>query len=760
MSEEAAYEISNVNCGDCVNTVKNELANYKSKITIVSAIVVPGTGKGYLEVIYRNRVEDETEVKNALSAIGHDIEDTLPRVDSRTLLYRGIIATVLGIVQLVLSMLQITFTGNTLYVALALNCLVMLYSGQKIYAGAYHNLKIPKFSMDLLFSVGATLALGMALLPVFVHTMPVDMMMCSAPLLMFGIRNLGKYIQEKISRYLADVNLLARLRTQKVTVIKKGKQTSEPEYDIYQLETGDVIELNSGEIIPTDGECVTETGVQINDSVISGQNNSRLFKKGEKLVAGMEARSKFQMKVAVPVKQCSVAVRQRRMIKAFSQKTPIEKTADTMLQYFVPAVFLTSLASGLSVWLVTHDPWLVAHMVVVIIAGSCPCVLGVIIPLIVAVTLDKARKYDLEIHSAAALEIAKRVSLASLDLTGTVTESKALVKNFKIYGQPHADVWKIVYALEHDVDHIFARAIKEYVETNHLDATSPVLEVNNKITHAGVRAQIDGTTYLLGNAKFLKESKENILVSPAMEKSDDLSRVVYLASANRVLLGFELTLPVRRETPTLVDRLKQMNIDVGLCTGSAADEANPYGVKLKILPGNIQAECQGDREKKFPKVNEIKQWKEKHVVMHVGDNVNDESGFVESNLGVLVQLDAKEKKASYGAEVQGSLITIKGPTLLRLLSIFELYQPMQQCIYQVLFFSLLFNIAQATVPEVLMLTSGYQMNPGVNTGLMVLQVLLIMAYVYRYKQQPLPELPELSDSQSSDLRSSTLVSVS
>lgn len=748
MPEKRTYFVA-ITCDSCIAAINGAVGHISNIKKPILGNIVTKT----IQINYTDFTDDcEREVLSAINDVGFNPQLIPEPPDHTPLLHRGIAGASLGMALLILSLCNPMIPAWVTYSLMALNFAVMLYSGKNIYTSAFYKSKAKQLSMDLLFSVSATVAFAVSLASLFVPGMAFDMMMWSTAPLMFGFRNLGKYGQEKARQgVLGNINLFGWIKTKVTRIHNYGPgQTTEADYNIYKLQEGDVIRLEKDDYIPTDGFCL-DNEAQINQVNVTGEEGAKTFKMNDKVSAGMQAMSTLYMRVEKPVKDSSLAIQQKQMQEAMARKAPIEEDAEKILKYFVPIIFLISIGCGLSIWFLHHDPFMALHIFLSIIAGACPCSLAIIVPLAVLMAWHKAKQHQLECYSAAAVDVADRVKFVSLDLRGTLTEGKPKVVSKDIDPtQDENTILQIAYVMERYSKHAVAKAICAEIEDKQkhpevdLNHLPEIIDISKYTEGIKVTLKINGLEekFILGNKSFLQDEAK--LSITEQKKTNPLSQNIYLASVTtgRQLAVFKLIDKIRPDAYEFITQLKAMDKEVGLCTGSGEEDAIPYATELKIPLSNVKARCRGEP----PKVKEIKDWQKIFgVVAHVGDNSNDQAGFAESNLGIIVKsgstqgIEEKNKEKPAEKKLAGGLVEVKGDSLMPVLTLFTLSKQMHTFIAQVLCFSFLFNLCQVTVSEVIMITDPSRaISPGINTALMIGQVLLILLYAYRFKQQELP----------------------
>ncbi len=666
--------------------------------------------------------------------------DTLSlQAETRLHWIHGILGTVSGIVLLMMSLFIGPLSlGWMIPIALVSSALT-LWLGASSYKRSLQEWRTLKLSMDSLFAVSTAVVLVVSLASFFVPWLP---MMLDTGLLIFGFRHLGLAIEGKLARAMQlDVRFVDRLpKTAKVLI---GDQFEEQ--PLRSIQPGTIIEIQPGDIIPLDGECLNETHL-IYDDIITGAYLPRQIKKNQSLLSGMrlvQGTEPLQLKVTQAFETSHLRCCDRRIAKTkFEKKSNFELFASNVLHYFIPSVFLLSvIAVGV---LACFFPWTIAiRSGIAILVSACPCTLGLVVPLAMKIGMRKAADNGVQFRSAEKLQQAGESDDVVLDLNGTLTFGVPVVRHsiFDASNINRTEFLDVIAAIEKNSEHPIGRAIYSYTKKYPSDApveeshSSPIIQRQ----HFGVSARINDQTYLLGNQRMMDDFGIDI---KKMTKDIELNAgdsIVYLARARAVLGYVVLTDLIRPDARLLVDSLKQLGKQVFICTGADAATAIRCADQLNIPRENVRASqrCSLDvNDQDDDKSLFIRQLKAKnHRVAMVGDAGNDALAIAASDFGLAIRSNGGDDvaQAEAGAVIYSS-------SLLPVISAFEISKQAVNNIKQNLIMSMSYNVVTELLMGGVLVTLGVMLNPSIGVALMIVQMCLILANAYRFKQQALPHL--------------------
>ena len=298
-------------------------------------------------------------------------------------------------------------------------------------------------------------------------------------------------------------SLLALTPTNAIRLSSAGH---EQEIALAEVQIGDLLRVKPGTHIPVDG-IVTEGNSTVDESFITGEALSISKQTGSAVIAGtLNQHGSFVMRAEKIGSDTLLAKIVELVNQASRSRAPIQKLADRVSGWFVPAVILSALCAFIA-WTLFSPTLgmangLVAAVSVLIIA--CPCALGLATPISIMVGIGRGAREGVLIKDAEGLELMEKVDVLVVDKTGTLTEGKPAVQQIiATASYARADVLVIAASLEKMSEHPLGSAIISHLKKQGL----PLLDVKNfsAITGKGIRGEIDGLPVCLGNAGLLKE---------------------------------------------------------------------------------------------------------------------------------------------------------------------------------------------------------------------------------------------------------------
>jgi Cu+-exporting ATPase len=378
----------------------------------------------------------------------------------------------------------------------------------------------------------------------------------------------GSAIRELIGLWPATATVLA----------DDGSEMTVPREDV---EPGDLIRVKANESVPTDGT-VTQGSSWVDESMVTGESVPSAKEAGDTVIGGtINGSGTFVMRATANWDATLLARIIRMVTDAQRSRAPIQRLADTVSSYFVPAVIGIAVLS-MAVWTVLGLPLygLVTAVSVLIIA--CPCALGLATPMSVTVGLGEAAKHGILIRDAEALETLSKVDTLVIDKTGTLTMGRPDVKSVIPLGAAGVtDVLRIAASLERTSEHPIAKAITDRAAQDGID----LLEVRDfvSMTGIGVRGTVSGEV-----AEVRRPSEESLRLAAAEHASGS---VVEVAKGGEVV-GIIITGDAVKESAReVVAALKREGVRIMMLTGdnerAAASVAEALGIgeyRSGVLP--------------------------------------------------------------------------------------------------------------------------------------------------------------------------------
>jgi Cu+-exporting ATPase len=485
---------------------------------------------------------------------------------------------------------------------------------------------------------------------------------------------------------------------------------------------GDRLRVRPGEKVPVDGE-VVEGQSSLDESMVTGESMPVTRRVGERVIGGtLNQAGSFVMR-ADKIGRDTVLSRIVDMVaSAQRSRAPIQRLADQVAGWFVPAVIAVALAAFAAWAIFGPEPrfayGLVAAVTVLIIA--CPCALGLATPMSVMVGVGRGAHAGVLVRNAEALERMERITTLVVDKTGTLTEGKPKVIAI-MASAPHAEneFLRLAASVERASEHPLARAIVDAAGERNLElaAASGFAAPSGK----GVSATVDGRQVALGNARFLADLAiaTDALAAEAERLRQDGATVV-LVAIDRQLAGLiAIADPVKATTPAALAALRRQGVRVVMLTGDNRTTAQAVARRLGIA--EVEAEILP--EQKVAVVERLRRGGA--VVAMAGDGTNDAPALASADVGIAMSTGTDVAMESAGITLlQGDL---NGIARARALS-----RAVMRNIRQNLFLAFVYNAVGVPVAAgVLYPVFGIVLSPLIGAAAMALSSVSVVANALR-----------------------------
>jgi len=412
-------------------------------------------------------------------------------------------------------------------------------------------------------------------------------------------------------------------------IIHDGNETEIP---LEQVKAGDVLRVKPGEKIPVDG-IITNGNAVVDESMITGEPMPVDKSKDDKVTAGtINGKTVFEM-CAVKVGNDTLLARIIQMVNEASRsRAPIQKLVDVVAKYFVQIIIAISFIT-FAVWAIWGpQPAFVYAFVnaVAVLIIACPCALGLATPMSIMVGTGRAAQSGILVKDASAIEEMNKVDTLIIDKTGTITEGKPSLKEFKSFGQlSDEDILKLAASIDANSEHPLAEAIVKGAKEKNIGLEK--LENFESVTGKGVQAIYQGKKIGLGNQRLLedfKTSPDNDKMKLVEEWQHFGQTVMYLILENHVEGIVSVTDKIKDTSSKAIQDLQKMGVKVIMLTGDNEFTAKAVAGELKL--DGFKADCLPDD--KFNEVKELQ--KQGHIVAMAGDGINDAPALALANIGI------------------------------------------------------------------------------------------------------------------------------
>lgn len=431
---------------------------------------------------------------------------------------------------------------------------------------------------------------------------------------------------------------------------------TEEDISLAMVQAGDLLRVRPGEKLPVDG-VILEGHSTIDQSMVTGESAPVEKTPGDKVIgATINTTGSFIIR-AEHVGQDTMLARIVAMVaQAQRTRAPIQRMADTVSGYFVPAVVIIAMLTALAWWLWGPEPSLAYALVsaVSVLIIACPCALGLATPMSIIAGTGRGAHAGVLIKNAEALEIMEKVDTLVIDKTGTLTEGKPrLMHIITTSGFVPDDVLALAASLEKGSEHPLASAILEEAKAREL--TPPPVKDFASITGKGLRGLVEGRTVALGNAVLF--STLGIDTSPLAADADRLRiqghTAIFVAIDGKPAAVISVADPIKATTPQALEQLKAEGLRIVMLTGDSKATAQAIATQLGIE--ELEAEVLPER--KSAVVRQL-QAQGRKVAM-AGDGVNDAPALAQAHVGIAMGTGTDVAMESAGVTlVKGDLTGI------------------------------------------------------------------------------------------------------
>jgi Cu+-exporting ATPase len=508
------------------------------------------------------------------------------------------------------------------WLQLALATPVQFWFGWRFYTGAWNALRGGGANMDVLVSLGTTMAwLFSAVVTVFgLHPLHVYFEASAA---VITLVMLGKVLEARAKgKTSAAIEALIKLQPKTARVMRNGEVL---EVDVALLEAGDEVIVRAGERIPVDGS-VIDGDSSVDESMLTGESMAVAKRTGSRVFAATQNhQGMLRIRATGVGADTQLAEIVRLVEQAQGSKAPIQRLADVVSGIFVPVVVGIALLTFLGWWFLAGDFTQALVNAVAVLVIACPCALGLATPTAIMVGTGRGAQAGILVRTAAALERAGAISTLVVDKTGTLTEGRPVVTAVHpSQAIAHDPLLSIAASLEQGSEHPLAKAILDAAREAGLQL-APV-SAFEAVSGKGVRASIDANRYVLGSPDFVAGAGVEVDSLPVQALAASGQTVVALARDDHLLGLIAIADALRPTSKAAISRLRDLGVEIVMLTGDnpataarIAQEAGIERYEAGILPGNKAAAVTG---LKAPG----------RLVGMAGDGINDAPALAEADV--------------------------------------------------------------------------------------------------------------------------------
>ena len=578
-----------------------------------------------------------------------DLERLARTKEIAALRRKVMIAGAVGTIIMVLMYIPLETTRLTEFqlnfILWAMTTPVQFWIGATFYRGAWGALKHRTFNMNTLVALGTSVAYFYSTSLTFFGSFYSDAHLLhahstfghstgtyfDASAIIIGLILFGRFLEARAKGQTTEaIRTLIGLQPRTARVLRADGEVDIPIADVV---LGDLVMVRPGERVPVDGE-MTEGFSTVDESMLTGESIPVEKQPGAVVYGGtINTVGSFTFRTTKVGNDTALGQIIRMVQQAQGSKAPIQRLADTVASYFVPAVLGIALVTGL-VWYFAGPPpqFAIAILnVVAVLVIACPCALGLATPTAIMVGTGKGAEHGILVRDAAALEQAHKLDVVVLDKTGTVTRGQPKLTDVLPRNVSEGELLRLAASVERLSEHPLAAAIVDGARERGQEPMA--VETFEAAVGLGVRAKVEGEWIAVGSMRLMAQAgiELDAATQSAARLLSERGRTAMVVLRGDEVIGLLAVADTPRdEAAEAVARLKQMGIKVLMLTGdnkatavAMAEQVGIDDVIAEVLPGQ--------------KAAEIKRLQASGMrVAMVGDGINDAPALVQADVGIAI----------------------------------------------------------------------------------------------------------------------------
>ncbi|NJL37558.1 MAG: copper-translocating P-type ATPase [Leptolyngbyaceae cyanobacterium SM1_4_3] len=730
--ENATLKLRGMSCAACASNIEEAIRS----VSGVEACSV-NFGAEQASVTYDSGKTDIAAIQAAVDAAGYAAqpmqEDVLAPEDdaerrerqaenrklTRKVWISGIVSTILVIGSIpAMTGLHVSFIPMWLHHSwfqLGLTAPVLFWAGNAFFINAWKALKRRTATMDTLVAVGTGTAYLYSLFPTvwpqwFVAQGLRPDVYFEAAAVIIALLLLGRLLENRAKGQTSEaIRKLMGLQAKTARVIRNGREVDIP---IAEVTLGEVILVRPGEKIPVDGQII-EGSSTIDEAMVTGESLPVRKQPGDEVIgATMNKTGSFQFQATRVGKDTFLAQIVKLVQQAQGSKAPIQRLADQVTRWFVPAVMAIAILTFILWFNIMGNLTMALIPTVGVLIIACPCALGLATPTSIMVGTGKGAENGILIKGAESLELAHKLQTIVLDKTGTITRGQPTVTEYiTVNGtanQNELKLLRLVAAVERNSEHPLAEAVVQYAQSQAVElANTREFEslplVNNFVAVAGsgVEGHVFNRQVQIGTHRWMNELGINThALQHHWEKLEYLGKtVIWIAVDGKIEGIMGIADAVKPSSVSAIRTLQKMGLEVVMLTGD--NQRTAHVIAREVGIERVFAEVRPDQ--KATTVATIQS--EGKVVAMVGDGINDAPALAQADVGIAIGTGTD-------VAIAASDITLISGDLQGIVTAIQLSRATIRNIKQNLFFAFVYNVAGIPIAAgILYPIFGWLLNP-------------------------------------------------
>lgn len=629
------FSVKGMHCVSCAYKIETTLSKLHS---VKNANVNFATEKATVE--FDENIISENKITDAIKKLGYKVEEEIGDSDKKKdndeinnlkkLLVFSLVFTVpLFVISMPFEWLNIIVPYKSI-ICLILATPVQLIAGYRFYNGAFIALKTKSANMDVLIVIGTSAAYFYSLFAVMYPNILGEKIYFETAAVIITLITMGKWLEALTKGKTSEaIKKLIGLQPKIATVIRDEKEIQIP---IEEVMVGDIIIIKPGQNIPVDAIVLDGTS-SVDESMITGESMPVEKRKGSTVIgATINKNGSLKVKATKIGKDTVLSQIINLVEEAQGSKAPIQRRADKISSYFVPAVITMAVISFLLWYIALGQSFIFSlSILIAVLIIACPCALGLATPTAIMMGTGKAAENGILIKNAEALENINKVKVIVFDKTGTLTKGKPEITDIISTGkQSEIEILKYASIAEKKSEHPLADAIITNAKNKKIKI--PDAHFFKALPGYGVIAKYNSNTILFGNRSLMKKYKIKIdKLEEKISKLESEGKTVMILALNKKVVGLIAVADTLKEfSKEAVQKLQEIGKEVIMISGDNTRTANAIAEQLNI--NYVLAEVLPEEKEK--RIEELQ--KKGIKVAMVGDGINDAPALARADAGIAI----------------------------------------------------------------------------------------------------------------------------